>query len=220
MSSEEATVKKAAPKESPEQRKRRMDWFFHVLYIIIRPYFWLIHPVRAIGRENIPEGPAVICPNHSTAGDPFYVVFAFGYRWPMRAMAKVEIMRVPFIGWILSKAGVFGVDRGTTDVKAVRTAMKFLKEGDKLLMFPEGTRVRGNEDVEAKVGAALFATRTGVPLLPVYIQRKKRRFRRNTVVIGEPYYPEYEGRKPSEEELQVMARELMGRVKALGEGVE
>lgn len=218
--SEEAAVKaEKRVKETPEHRKKRMDWFFHFLYLIIYPYFKLIHPVYAIGRENIPEGPAVICPNHSTAGDPFYVVFAFGYKWPMRAMAKVEIMRVPFIGWILSKAGVFGVDRNATDVKAVRTAMKFLKEGDKLLMFPEGTRVRGDEDVEAKVGAALFATRTGVPLLPVYIQRKKRRFRRNTVVIGEPYYPEYEGRKPSEEELQAMARDLMRRVKALGEGV-
>ena len=69
------------------------------------------------------------------------------------------------------------------------------------------------------MGAALFATRTGVPLLPVYIQRKKKRFRRNTVVIGEPYYPKYEGRKPSAEELQVMAQELMDRVQALGEGV-
>ena len=106
-----------------------------------------------------------------------------------------------------------------TDVKAVRTAMKFLKEGDKLLMFPEGTRVHEGEDVQAKVGAALFATRTGVPLLPVYIQRKKKRFRRNTVVIGEPYYPEYEGRKPTAEELQVMAQDLMDRVQALGEGV-
>lgn len=219
MSEEIAVKTEKKAKQTPEQRKKRMDWFFHFLYIIICPYFKLIHPVRAVGRENIPEGPAVICPNHTTAGDPFYVVFAFGYKWTMRAMAKVEIMRVPFVGWILSKAGVFGVDRGATDVKAVRTAMKFLKEGDKLLMFPEGTRVRGNEDVEAKVGAALFATRTGVPLLPVYIQRKKRRFRRNTVVIGEPYYPEFEGRKPSEEELQVMARELMNRVKALGEGV-
>ncbi len=218
--SEEAVVKtEKKAKETPEQRKKRMNWFFHFLYIIICPYFKLIHPVHAVGRENIPDGPAVICPNHSTAGDPFYVVFAFGYKWPMRAMAKVEIMRVPFVGWILSKAGVFGVDRGATDVKAVRTAMKFLKEGDKLLMFPEGTRVRGDEDVEAKVGAALFATRTGVPLLPVYIQRKKKRFRRNTVVIGKPYYPEYEGRKPSNEELHAMARDLMGRVKALGEGV-
>ncbi len=210
-------VKKA--KETPEQRKKRMDWFFHLLYIIVWPYFRLIHPVRAVGRENIPEGPVVVCPNHTTAGDPFYVVFAFGYRWPMRAMAKVQIMRLPFIGWILGKAGVFGVDRDTTDVKAVRTAMKFLKEGDKLLIFPEGTRVRKDEDVDAKVGAALFATRTGTPLLPVYIQRKKRRFRRNTVVIGKPYYPEYENRRPSAEELQVIARDLMERVRLLGEGV-
>ena len=210
-------VKKA--NETPEQRKKRMDWFFHLLYIIVWPYFHLIHPVRAVGRENIPEGPVVVCPNHTTAGDPFYVVFAFGYRWPMRAMAKVQIMRLPFIGWILGKAGVFGVDRDTTDVKAVRTAMKFLKEGDKLLIFPEGTRVRKDEDVDAKVGAALFATRTGTPLLPVYIQRKKRRFRRNTVVIGKPYYPEYENRRPSAEELQVIARDLMERVRLLGEGV-
>ena len=53
----------------------------------------------------------------------------------------------------------------------------------------------------------------------MYIQRKKKRFRRNTVVIGEPYYPEYEGRKPTGEELQVMAQDLMDRVQALGEGV-
>lgn len=217
--SKEAAVKKEEQMESLEQRKKRMDWFFHLLYCIVWPYFRLIHPVRAVGRENIPEGPAVICPNHSTAGDPFYVVFAFGFHWPMRAMAKVQIMRVPFIGWILGRAGVFGVDRDTTDVKAVRTALRFLKEGDKLLMFPEGTRVHEGEDVQAKVGAALFATRTGVPLLPVYIQRKKRRFRRNTVVIGEPYYPEYEGRKPTSDELEVIAQDLMDRVKALGEGV-
>jgi 1-acyl-sn-glycerol-3-phosphate acyltransferase len=218
--SEETTVTKAQPKESPQRRKRRMDWFFHLLYCVVWPYFRLIHPVRAVGRENIPEGPAVICPNHTTAGDPFYVVFAFGFRWPMRAMAKMEIMRMPFIGWILSKAGVFGVNRDNTDLKAVKTAMKFLKEGDKLLMFPEGTRVHEGEDAQAKAGAALFATRAGVPLLPVYIQRKKKRFRRNTVVIGEPYNPEYKGRKPTSDELQAIARDLMERVRALGEGVE
>ena len=218
--SEETTLQKKPSKETPEHRIKRMNWVFHFLYIIIWPFFCLIHPVRAVGRENIPEGPAVICPNHTTAGDPFYVVFAFGFHYPMRAMAKASIMRVPFIGWILSKAGVFGVERGAADMKAVKTALKFLKEGDKLLMFPEGTRVHEGEDAQAKAGAALFATRTGVPLLPVYIQRKKKRFRRNTVVIGEPYYPEYAGRKPTAGELQTIARDLMERVKALGEGVE
>ena len=161
----------------------------------------------------------MICPNHTTAGDPFYVVFAFGYKYPMRAMAKIQIMRVPLIGWLLSKAGVFGVDRGAADMKAVKTALKFLKDGDKLLMFPEGTRVHEGEHVEAKTGAALFAARTGVPLLPVYIQPNKRLFRSSILVICKPYHPTFAGRKPTAEELQVIAHDLLDRVHALGENV-
>ncbi len=215
-------VNQAAAAVQPEHRseEQRMDRMYHFLYAVIWPFFNFFHPVKVIGRENIPDGPAVICPNHTTAGDPFYVVFAFGHRYTMRAMAKIQIMRVPVIGWLLSKAGVFGVDRGAADMKAVKTALKFLKDGHKLLMFPEGTRVHEGEHVEAKTGAALFATRTGVPLVPVYIQPKKRLFRFNTVVIGKPYMPTFEGRKPTAEELQEIAHDLLDRVHALGEQIK
>lgn len=206
----------AAVDQSREDRVR--DAWFHFLYAVIWPFFHLIRPLRVLGRENIPDGPAVICPNHTTIGDPFYVVYAFGRKYPMRAMAKIQIMRVPFIGWILGKAGVFGVDRGHADMKAVKTALKFLKDGNKLLMFPEGTRVHDGEGVEAKTGAAMFATRTGSPLLPVYIQPKKKLFSRNTVVIGQPYYPRFEGRKPTADELDAITDRLMERVRSLGEG--
>lgn len=205
-------------KDKMDQENRRTDAWFHFLYAVIWPFFNLFRPLRTIGRENIPDGPAVICPNHTTIGDPFYVVFSFGWKYPMRAMAKIQIMRVPFIGWILGKAGVFGVDRGHADMKAVKTALKFLKDGNKLLMFPEGTRVHEGEDVAAKTGAAMFATRTGVPLLPVYIQPKKKLFSRNVVVIGQPYYPKFEGRKPTPNELDTITNDLMARVRALGEG--
>lgn len=195
-----------------------MDFWFHLLYFIIWPIYNILRPVRAIGRENIPDGPAVICPNHSSNRDPFHVVYAFGWKYPMRAMAKIQIMRLPFIGWILDRAGVFGVDRDKTDIKAVKTALGMLKRGNKLLIFPEGTRVRGGEDVEAKTGAAMFATRTGVPLLPVYILQKKKLFARTVVVIGKPFFPKFEGRKPTPEELDTITRELMEQVHALGEG--
>lgn len=203
--------------ENNGQQRRRMDAWFHFLYVVIWPFFHLFRPIRVVGREHIPEGPVVICPNHTTIGDPFYVVFAFGYHYPMRAMAKIQIMRVPFIGWILGKAGVFGVDRGHADMKAVKTALKFLKDGCKLLMFPEGTRVHSGEDVAAKTGAAMFATRTGVPLLPVYIQPEKRLFRSNLVVIGEPFQPTFQGRKPTADELDEITHELMNRVHKLEE---
>ena len=206
-------------KEQEELLERKTDSWFYLLYTVIRPVFTLFRPVYAVGRENIPDGPCVICPNHSSMGDPFYVTFAFG-KMPMRAMAKIEVMRIPFVGWILGKAGVFGVDRDKADVKAVKTALKALKNGNKLLLFPGGTRVRDGQSVEAKTGAAMFATRTGVPLLPVYIPRKKKWFGRNTVVIGQPYMPTFEGRKPTPDELDAIAADLMDRVRKLGEGQE
>jgi len=196
------------------------DRWFHFLYAVIWPVFNLFRPVHAVGRENIPEGPVVICPNHTSMGDPFYAAFAFGWKFPMRAIAKIEIMRIPFVGWILGKAGVFGIDRGNADMKAVKTALKVLKDGNKLLLFPEGTRVHEGEDVAAKTGAAMFATRTGTPLLPVYIPRKKKWFSRNVVVIGEPYQPVFAGRKPTSEELDTITADLMARVRKLGEGQE
>jgi len=194
-----------------------MDRNFRILYAIIWPFFNLFHPVRAVGRENIPEGAAIICPNHTSASDPFFVVFAFKRGHIMRAMAKAEIMRVPVIGWILSKAGVFGVDRGAADINAVKTALRFLKEGDKLLMFPEGTRVEEGENVEAKTGAAMFSVRTGTPILPVYIPAKKRWFRPTTVVIGQPFTPQVAGRKGTSEEYHAIADEVMERIRQLGE---
>ena len=218
--SDEVKQGQAPAQSGGNVRRKRMDAMFHFLYAVIWPFFSLVRPVKAIGRENIPDGPVVVCPNHTTAADPFYVVFAFGYRYPMRAMAKIQIMRLPLIGWLLSKAGVFGVDRGAADMKAVKTALKILKDGDRLLMFPEGTRVHEGEHVEAKTGAALFAARTGVPLLPVYIRPSKHPFRFNTVVIGEPYMPTFAGRKPTAEELQEIAHDLLDRVHALEDRIK
>ena len=197
-----------------------MDTVYHILYAIIWPFFNLFHPVRAVGREHIPEGPAVVCPNHTAMSDPFFVVFAFTGKYPLRTMAKIQLMRVPVIGWLLGKAGVFGVDRGAADIASVKTALKFLKEGNKLLMFPEGTRVGEGEHVEAKTGAAMFATRTGAPLLPVYVPAKKRWFRPTTVIIGEPYHPQIAGRKGTAEEYHTIAKELQRRIRELGEGRE
>lgn len=100
---------------------------------------------------------------------------------------------------------------------ALKEAMRVLRAGEKLLLFPEGTRVKEGEESEARTGAAMFATRTGAPLVPIYIPPKKRRFRKTTVVFGEAYYPEFEGRKPTPEDYQRIADDLMVRIRALGE---
>jgi len=147
--------------------------------------------------------------------DPFFVVFAMGLGIKPQVMAKAELGRVPVIGWLLGKAGVFYVDRGKADVGAVKRALKCLKDGEKLLLFPEGTRHADGELSEGKTGAAMFAVRAGVPLVPIYIPADKKWFARTSVVFGEPIYPQVAGRKGTAEEYEAITQDLMERIAAL-----
>lgn len=197
-----------------------MKRFYTILVYIIRPFFCLMHPCRLIGREKLPEKGGLFCANHSCLNDPICLIAAIGPRPQLHPMAKAEFMRTPILGWLLKKAGVFAVERGKSDVGAIKTAMRYLKSGESVLIFPEGTRIKegvdkyGNES-EGKAGAAMLAVRTGVPLIPVYIPPKKRWFGFTNIVIGEPYYPQVESKKGSAEEYQAIAADLMERIYAL-----
>ena len=192
-----------------------MKRIYALVYSIVWPFFNLVHPCKAIGRENIPDGPVLICPNHTRMTDPLFVAFALTLRHRPQVMAKAELMEVPFIGWILKKAGVFAVERGKSDVAAIKHAIKCLKSGDKLMLFPEGTRHQDGVMGEAKSGVAMLALRTGTPIMPVYIPAEKKWFRRTPVIFGEPYMPHAESRRGSAEEYEAIAADLMKRIAAL-----
>lgn len=194
-----------------------MNKVYAVLYPILWIFMKIFHPWAAQGRENLPAGGALVCGNHTSLGDPVYVVCAAGHRPQFRVMAKEELMRIPVLGFILRHAGIIGVKRGKADVGAIKEGMRVLKNGERLLLFPEGTRVRDGETGEAHTGAAMFATRTGAPIVPVYISPRKRWFRKTAVIFGQPYHPEFEGRRPTPEDYQRIADELMERIRALGE---
>ena len=111
------------------------------------------------------------------------------------------------------------MDRGHSDMNAVKTAIRAVRDGENLLIFPEGTRVAHEGDVRPKGGVVMIAMRTGASLVPVYAGGKKRLFRRTPIIIGEPFAPEYTGRKGTAEEYTANAREVMRRAYALG-GIE
>ena len=196
-----------------------MNKWYNALWWIIAPFFSLVHPCRLVGRERLPEN-GLYCANHSCLSDPICLIVAIGHKHQMHAMAKAEFMRVPVIGWILKKAGIFSVERGKSDIAAIKTAMRYLKNKENVLIFPEGTRIKNGVDKygnprEAKGGAAMLAVRTGAQIVPVYIPPKKRWFRVTKVVIGEPYFPETVSTKGSTEEYQAIAADLMDRIFAL-----
>ena len=137
----------------------------------------------------------------------------------VRIMAKKQLFSIPVLGGFLRAIGVFPVDRGHSDIGAVKTAIQSLRDGWNLFLFPEGTRVKDPGHAEIKSGAGMMAIRAGVKLVPVFIGTKKRLFRRTPIIIGEPFAPEYTGRKGTAEEYTANAREVMRRAYALG-GIE
>ena len=180
---------------------------FRIVYAIAMPFFRLLYRIKVFGRENVPQGSAVMCANHSAMHDPIFLCVACGIRENWLFMAKAELMKVPVLGWLLKKIGVIPVNRGATDISTLRNAIDALKGGKKVMIFPQGTRVReGDDDVAAKTGAAMIASRAGVPLVPVYINTNKHLFGKVIVSIGEPVSTEIE------EKGQAKYKKLIGDV--------
>ena len=173
---------------------------YRALYIFLRIVLFPFYRLKFIGRENVPEGGAMLCANHTSFLDPIFLAFALGIKHHPRFMGKASLFRVPLVGRIYTAVGSFAVERGKSDVTAVKTAMSYLKSGEKVVIYPEGTRVRGDSAVAAKQGAVRIADQMNVPVVPVHIPGDKHLFGRYTIVIGEPYFVNAEKTKLSGEE--------------------
>lgn len=180
-------------------------------YIIAYPIARLILPCRFFGRENIPDGPLLVCANHSSLLDPVLIAVAFGRKRQLFFMAKAELFKIPLFSAILKSIGVFPINREETDISSIRTAIKHLKDGHQIMMFPEGTRVGDNDSVPAKSGAVRIAMKMKAPILPIYITAGKKLFRSSKVVIGMPYTLQ----APQDKNYCPLADELMERIQAL-----
>ena len=108
------------------------------------------------------------------------------------------------------------MDRGNSDIGAVKTAISSLRDDWNLLIFPEGTRVKQPGQVTPKSGAGMMAIRAGVKMVPVFIGTAKRLFRKTVIIFGKPFAPTYTGRKGTAEEYQANTDEVMRRAYELG----
>jgi len=180
----------------------------------------ILFPWEAEGTQQVPEeGGMVLCGNHTSLLDPLFVLCCVRDKRQLHVMAKAELFRIPVLNWILRKMDMISVKRGKSDISAVKESLRVLRNGELLLIFPEGTRVKENETSEGHTGAVVIAARANVPVMPIYIERRKRMFCKTRIVFGEPYELRYSGKKPTPEESQTLTADLMRRIRALGETV-
>lgn len=193
--------------------------FYRFVYRLVAWIFYSILGLRVTGRENVPDGAAVVCSPHASLLDPFYLAIGLGIKHHIHFMAKKELFQIKGIGRLVRRLGAFPVDRKNTDVTAIKTAMQYLRSGEKIGIFPEGTRVAQDDAVAAKAGAVRIADRSKVPVLPVYLQRTKRLFGKVKMVIGQPYYVCDGSRRLTGDDYRIKAGELMEQIKRLGDGL-
>lgn len=163
---------------------------------------------KVTGRENIPAGGCVICPNHSDVIDPPLVAAAMGNKYSIRIMAKKELFSKKWFGRLLTWLGAFPVDRSRADIAAIKTALQAVKDGNKLLIFPQGTR--DADEGETKGGAAMLAIKTKAPIVPVYVTENKGFRTHAHVIFGEPFYPD-----SSSKDYQAVADDILQHIYAL-----
>ena len=144
----------------------KKSWVYYVAIFLVKIWYAIMFKVEIIGKENIPEtGNGVICSNHYSNYDPVSTAIYLD-RLP-HYIAKKELFKNKLFSWVLDQLGVFPIDRKVSmDMKAVKTAIKLLKEGKIVGIFAEGRRVKAGEDVAAKAGVALFAMKGNAPVIP------------------------------------------------------
>ena len=176
--------------------------FYNFLCVVLNAVYKLLHPAQVDGVENLPkEGAYILCCNHVSNRDPFFLALPCRPRY-LRFMAKIELFRWKPLARFCTALGAFPVDRGHSDLNAVRTALNLLKEGHVLALFPQGTRSRDNSRTPMLSGVSMIALRSGAPVIPAYIGGPYRLFRRTQLSFGKPVSFEGLGRRVDNDTLK------------------
>lgn len=150
----------------------------------------------------------LICPNHTSIFDPFYI---FTKTDDLHIMAKSEIFKNLLFSKVLKYYNVFPIKRGKSDVGGVRHVINLFENNKKikLLMFPEGGILKGSlRKNKIRNGAVHMAAVLNVPIIPVSITENPKIFHKVVVTVKEPIFPKEEVLQ-DKEKLQEISKQLL-----------
>jgi 1-acyl-sn-glycerol-3-phosphate acyltransferase len=200
-----------------------MHWVYYFGRVLIRLLVFPVGNWHIKGKENVPaSGPLLIVCNHLHLADPPIVAASI----PLKCvfMAKEDLWQNGWSRFWVENFGSFPVRRNGIDRKALHTAEYWLKRGVSLIMFPEGARSKDARLQPALPGAALIASRLGIPVLPVSINGTEKLknlkwcvFHRPTitVTIGKPFIPPFGDGKLTREQRYKLMNDIMMKIAAL-----
>ena len=191
--------------------------FYWICYYIFRFISKVFLPITIFGAENLPKDTAyILASNHLSYMDP--IIVGLSQKCKISYMARDNLFRNKVFALILRQGQAFPVKRNTADIGALKEAIKRLKGGSPLLLFPQGSRsaVSGKDSLESGVG--FLAVKSGVPIVPVKITGSDKvlppgakwvKKHPVTVFLGKPMYFTKEDGYPE------IAQKVMSQIKEL-----
>jgi len=150
-------------------------------------FFRLIYPTKVIGPKKLEKKKMLFALNHLSNLEPVIVGATLKPRFYF--WAKKELFKKKLPAWFFKKMGVVPVDRSGADISSVKAALTLLKNENIFMLFPEGTRNKGdeNEMLQIKNGLAMLAIKAQAPIRIGLFYKKPRLFKKNFLIIGEEF---------------------------------
>ena len=132
-------------------------------------YCWFWQHARRVGICTVPiDGPVIVAVNHNSTLDPFVLASGIPNRMPGYMIAR-EYAEIPVFHWLIKSIECVPVNRSGVDTASVKAALRHLKAGKLLVVFPQGRIQDPTEPIELQDGLALLALRSGAPVIPAYV---------------------------------------------------
>ncbi|MEJ5210709.1 MAG: lysophospholipid acyltransferase family protein [Burkholderiales bacterium] len=145
---------------------------YRIITVWNRVVVWLARVLlgieyRVLGRENLPDRPAIVMAKHQSAWETLALPILLP---PLAIVIKRELLKLPFFGWGFAMLSPIAIDRraGKEALRQItEQGRQRLREGFWVLIFPEGTRVAPGSRGRYGIGGAWLAAHTGAPVVPI-----------------------------------------------------
>jgi len=178
----------------------KMKPFYGFILFIVWVIFKTLYRLKVYKSKKIPKGSAIIASNHLSYYDPIAIAASFPEE--VYYLAKKSLFKKFFLGSLITKLNALPISQNIPNIYSIKTIIKILKKGKKVILFPEGKRSKDGEIQKIMPGIGYLVYLSKCLIIPTYIHGTQKIWGRNkkfpklygkiSCVFGSPISPDFE----------------------------